>query len=311
MEKNTINLNNVINNIINKKNFSIEEKRINDKCEKSLKEKGIAHNAQFNFELRDIVNVQPPYYVGNKKTETFVLKNDAAELLEKVNYFENNVMDLNVPFASAANVAWGGEVARVLDSNPQLESKKLKPHRLSTYVEYSKAFLNCVDDEVSQKVNESIVNAIYNKLFQTIFSDETETYNHPKGLFDGITPSQIGATETLCEMAYRMDVNANKNTWIISPKAKNEINQMAVSLRFPLLNNNQLLNSPAICTNLCQDGYICYLPLDLLIIAQWGVMSLNVDNVSHAWEGKVRVYIDAWFDFDLMGNDNIAVGYFE
>lgn len=306
-----LNLNNVINSIINKRNFSIEEKNINDKCEKSLKEKGIANSAQFNCELRDIIKVAEPYFVGNKKTETFVLKNDAAELIQRVNYFENNVNDLNVPFVSSANVAWGGEVDKVLDANPQLESKKLKPHRLSTYVDYSKAFLNCTDDEVSQKVNESIINAIFNKLFQTIFSDQTETYDHPKGLFNGITPSQIGAIESLCEMAYKVDQKTNGNVWIISAKAKDEINQMAVSLRFPLLNNNQLLNSDAICTNLCQDGFICYLPLDLLVVAQWGVMSLNVDNYTKATSGKVRVYIDAWFDYDLLGNDNIAVGDFE
>ncbi len=143
MEKKTINLNNVINNIINKKNFSIEEKRINEKCEKSLKAKGIANSAQFNCEFRDIIKVGEPYFVGNKKTETFVLKNDAAELLEKVNYFENNVNDLNVPYVSAANVEWGEETAPAIDANPQLESKKLNQHRLSTYVVYPTALLNC------------------------------------------------------------------------------------------------------------------------------------------------------------------------
>lgn len=309
MEKKTINLNNVINNIINKKNFSIEEKRINDKCEKSLKAKGIANSAQFNCEFRDIIKVGEPYYVGNKKTETFVLKNDAAELIQNVNYFENNVNDLNVPFVSAANVAWGEEVAKILDANPQLESKKLKPHRLSTYVDYSKAFLNCTDDEVSQKVNQSIVNAIFNKLFQTIFSDVEETQAHPKGLFNGITPSTITTIENLADMQYEIDKKHNGNVWVISPQAKQKLLKMGTN--YPLLSNNQLLNNPAICTNLCNDGYICYLPLDLLVVAQWGVMSLNVDNYSLATSGKVRVYIDAWFDFDLLGNDNIAVGQFE
>ena len=309
MENKSINLNNVINNIINKRNFSIEEKRINDKCEKSLKEKGIAHNGQFNFELRDIIKVAEPYYVGHKKTETFVLKNDAADLINRVNYFENNVNDLNVPFVSSANVAWGGEVEKVLDSNPQLESKKLKPHRLSTYVDYSKAFLNCTDDEVSQKVNESIVNAIYNKLFATIFSDETETYDHPKGLFDGITQFAISNVEHLTDMQYAIDKKGNSNTWIISPQAKQEL--FKLSTNYPLLQNNELLNSPAICTNLIDDGFICYLPLEYLVIAEWSVISLNVDNYTKATSGKVRVFIDAWFDFDLLGTDNIAVGYFE
>lgn len=309
METKTINLVDVINRITAKQNFNIEEKSINDKCSKQLKEKGISHNGQFNFELRDIIKVAGPYYVGHKKTETFVLKNDAADLINRVNYFENNVNDLNVPYVSAANVAWGGEVEKVLDSNPQLESKKLKPHRLSTYVDYSKAFLNCTDDDVSIKVNESIVNAIYNKLFATIFSDETETYDHPKGLFDGVTQFAISNAEHLANMQYKIDKKHNGNVWIISPQCKHQL--LKLNSNYPLLQNNELLNSPAICTNLCDDGYICYLPLDLLVIAQWGVMSLNVDNVSHAWEGKVRVYIDAWFDFDLLGTDNIAVGYFE
>ena len=205
MKNKTINLVDVINRITAKQNFNIEEKSINDKCTKALKEKGISHNGQFNFEMRDIVKVQPPYYVGHKKTETFVLKNDAADLINRVNYFENNVNDLNVPYVSSANVEWGEELAKVLDANPQLESKKLKPHRLSTYVDYSKAFLNCTDDEVSQKVNESIINAIYNKLFQTIFSDETETYEHPKGLFDGVTQFAISNAEHLADMQYKVD----------------------------------------------------------------------------------------------------------
>lgn len=304
-----LNLVDVINKITTKQNFNIEEKRINDKCEKSLKEKGISHNGQFNFEMRDLVNVQPPYYVGHKKTETFVLKNDAAELIQRVNYFENNVNDLNVPYVSSANVAWGEEVAKILNSNPQLQSKKLKPHRLSTYVDYSKAFLNCTDDEVSQKVNQSIINAIFNKLFQTIFSDVEETNEHPKGIFNGITPCTITTTEDLADLQYEIDKKHNGNVWVISPKAKQKLLKMGTN--YPLLSNNELLNNPAICTNLCDDGYICYLPLDLLVVAQWGVMSLNVDNYSLATEGKVRVYIDGWFDFDLIGNDNIAVGDFE
>ncbi|MBQ4022473.1 MAG: phage major capsid protein [Prevotella sp.] len=308
METKKLNMVDVINRITAKQNLTIEEKNINDKCSKQLKEKGISHNGQFNFEMRNIIKVAEPYFVGNKKTETFVLKNDAAELIQKVNYFENNVNDLNVPYVSSANVAWGGEVAKVLDSNPQLESKKLKPHRLSTYVDYSKAFLNCTDDEVSQKVNESIVNAIYNKLFQTIFSDVEESDAHPKGLFNGITPSTITTTEDLTNMQYAIDKKHNGNVWVISPQAKQKLLKMGTN--YPLLQNNELLNNPAICTNLCDDGYICYLPLDLLVIAQWGVMSLNVDNYSLATSGKVRVYIDAWFDFDLLGNENIAVGHF-
>ena len=107
-------------------------------------------------------------------------------------------------------------------------------------------------------------------------------------------------------MQYEGDRNQVDNVFIISPKAKYEINKLSDNL----LRDNQLLNNPAICENLMQDGLICYMPLDLLLIAEFGTTSITVDAVTKAADNEVVVYIDSYLDFGYLNKDLIKLAKF-
>ncbi|MBR3014607.1 MAG: phage major capsid protein [Bacteroidaceae bacterium] len=187
-----------------------------------------------------------------------------------------------------------------------MKSKTLKPYRLTTNITFSKSLLNESTQEFEEYITELLRNAIYDKLVQTILSDSAETEDRPAGIFNGVEVTNITSYNDLCQMQYEGDRNQVDNAFIISPKAKYEINKLSDNL----LHDNQLLNNPAICENLMQDGFICYMPLDLLLIAEFGTTSITVDAISKAADNEVVVYIDSYLDFGYLNKDLIKLAKF-
>ena len=146
-----------------------------------------------------------------------------------------------------------------------------------------------------------------NKLVESILSDDAETTDQPKGIFNGLSATTISAITDLATMQYNGDKEKTKNVWVISPKAKAEI----LKLNPLIFNDGKFLGSEYIFENRMKDGLIAYLPLDLVVVAQFGVVEITVDNVTDVVNGNVKTYIDTYFDFDFMDTTKIQVGCFE
>ena len=156
-------------------------------------------------------------------------------------------------------------------------------------------------------MNAILIKAIYNKLVESILCDSAETEDQPKGIFNGLSATTISALADLATLQYGGDKEKTQNVWLISPKAKAEI----LKLNPTIFNDGKFLGGDYILENRMQDGYIAYLPLDLLVVAQFGIVEICTDNVTDAINANTKVYIDTYFDFDFLDNTKIQLGVFE
>ena len=72
-----------------------------------------------------------------------------------------------------------------------------------------------------------IVRAVYDKLVETILSDDAATDDQPAGVFNTLTPTSLTADSTLKEqlaaLQYAGDQSKKPCVWLLSPKAKKEV----------------------------------------------------------------------------------------
>lgn len=292
-----------IKRLSSKQNLLQSEKKIDERAIQKAKENGINTQGQFNFELRQLINAAQIYGDSNTPSPQFYANTDIAKIMERVFYIGDCKNNISVPFISADAAQWRPEGVPSSDPNNEISSRKLTPHRLCTQITLSKQLLNCTSEEVEQKIKDALINAIYEKLIATIFSEN----ENPDGLFLGVQPTTIATKDDLIDFQYQQDKETSNNVWIISAGAKKHINKMDFH---PLIKDEKLLNSDCICTNLCEDNYICYLPLNYLCIAEWSVTSISVNPITKAADGKVDIYVDANFDFAMANNELIKVAKF-
>lgn len=291
-----------INRLINKQNFQANENKINERGIIKAKENAINTIGAFNCELRQLIDAS--FFEDTKMPSAqYYASPDVAKIMERVFYIPDCKNNVSVPYIGADSAQWCLDGAPISEPNNTISSRKLKPHRLCTKVTLSKTLLNSTSQEVEQKIKDALVNAIYEKLIATIFS----TNNNPDGLFFNVQPTTISTKDDLIDFQYSQDKQTSNNVWIISAGAKNAINKMDFH---PLINDDKLLNSEAICTNLCDDGFIAYLPLNYLCVAEWNIMSINVNPITKAIDNEVEIFVDCYFDFGMANDKLISLGKF-
>lgn len=303
MTNNTLNLFSIVNKLANKETLTIAEQRINDTAIKKAKEFGIAPTSQFSFELRDLV--KPNW--ANSETHYISNDKDVTELLNRCTYIENVKNSTKFPYVEFQNVKWGTPT-----NNGLIENEKVhKANRLAERLSISKLLLLSQTD-FQANMEQMAVNALYQKLFSTMFStaEENTTANEesPKGLINDDDAITISGTSELIELQNDVDKVSDKGIWIISPTAKKELNTIALTNN--IFYNDMLLNSPYICTNVVEDGYLLYIDLSKVCVTQFGLMGVNVDAFTHAKDGYTDVIVEGYFDYSLANSKFISVGKF-
>ena len=214
----------------------------------------------------------------------------------------------NVPYISVENAQWKA-TGSAPDINGTLTTEKLSPKRLATFVDISREFINFDNADFSEKINTMIVRAVYDKLVETILSDEAATDDQPSGVFNTLTPTELTADSTLksqlAAMQYAGDLTKKPCVWLLSPLAKKEV--------FTNLDiqNDKILGSEYIVDNRMKDGFISYLPLDLFFVAEYGLVDLTVDAVTRLFpDGMVRLTVNAYYDYDFVDKTKIQLAEF-
>ena len=283
---------------------------MSERVSKLAQTRGINLQGAYNIELRDLTNYTPsnPILPRVQTPNGYSAAREEQPILSKALYLQNLAVHTKAPYFDFSNVGWKA-IGTSLDGDAQVKGADLTPHRLCANVTLSKSLLRATDENMENYIKNLLCRAIYDKLVQTILSDGAETEDCPKGIFNGISAQTISTYNDLCEFQYSGDINKVDNTFILSPLAKQKINKL--STNGTLISNGQLLNSEVICENLMQDGYICYMPLNLLAIAEFGVASITVDGITKATDNEVVIYIDCYFDFAHLNSDFVKVGRFE
>lgn len=263
----------------------------------------------------------------NIQTEgSYVFEMRSLTKFPRVNNFTNKTLDVddvfldriyvlrdakgpvNLPYISAENAQWKS-TGTAPDINGTLTTEKLQPKRLATFVDISRDFLNFNNADFAEKLNAMILQAVHDKLVETILSDEASTDDQPSGVFYSLSPTSLTADSTLksqlAALQYAGDQSKKPCVWILSPKAKQEV--------FTNLDiqNDKILGSDYIIDNRMQDGLIAYLPLDLFFVAEFGLCSLTCDAVTKLVDGIVRLTVNAYFNFDYVDKTKIQIGSFD
>ena len=303
MNKDTLNLFQVVNKLANKEKLSISEQRINDNATKKAKEYGIAPTAHFSFETRDLVKPNwantDTHYISNDK--------DLTQLISRVTFVENVRNSTKFPYVEFENIKWGTPT-----NNGLIENEKVhKANRLAERLSISKLLLLSQPD-FQLNMEQMAVNALYQKLFSTMFStaeeNTTENEESPKGLINEDDVITISGVTDLIDLQGDVDKVSDKGIWVISPTAKKELNNLQLTSN--IFCNGMFLNSPYICTNLVEDTYLIYIDLSKVCLTQFGLMGVSVDAYTHAKDGYVDVIVEGYFDYSLANNKFIKVGKF-
>lgn len=302
--KERFNLLDAINRISNKIALSETQENENRNAIEKAKEDGITAVGMFNFELRSMIDD-----LGTKSGRTIAHTQSSEyddDFIDKITFYPNLKANLKAPFFDENSCDWKEVGYGITANTDTLSSKYLTPHRLTTQVDFSVDILRQSKDFYNE-VNAILIKALFNKLVESILSDSAETNDQPKGIFNGVSASTISTLSDLATLQYDGDKLKTKNVWLISPKAKAEI----LKLNPTIFNDGKFLGSEYICENRLQDGLIAYLPLDLVVVAQFGCVQCTCDSVTNVINGIVKVYLDSFFDFDFLDDSKIQLGTFE
>ena len=214
----------------------------------------------------------------------------------------------NVPYISIENAQWKA-TGTAPEINGTLTTEKLSPKRLATFVDISREFINFDNADFSEKINTMIVRAVYDKLVETILSDDAATEDQPSGVFYSLSPTALTADETLKQqlaaMQYAGDLTKKPCVWLLSPLAKKEV------FTHLDIQNDKILGSEYIIDNRMKDGFIAYLPLDLFFVAEYGLVDLTVDAVTRLFpDGMIRLTVNAYYDYDFVDKTKIQLAEF-
>jgi len=281
----------------------LQEKRINENAINKAKEFGYNATSQYNFEFRSLIS--PNWQ--NSDTFWRAKDNDIQTFINGVTLLENCKNSIKFPYNEFTNVVWGTPS----NDHDTENAKLLKANRLAERISISKEMI-LSEPNIESTLTDLAINAIYQKLFSTMFSTasaNTQTLNEsPSGLIDTENIISVSAITDIIALQNDVDKYSDKAIWLVSPEAKKELNTM--QLNTPIFYNNKLLNSDYICTNLVEDGYLIYIDLQKVALAQFGVIGITVDNYTHAKDGYIDIIIDTYFDYSLADTKYISVGQF-
>lgn len=227
-------------------------------------------------------------------------------------YISNLVGDVQFPTITASQCGWVGEISAAGDGGNTFGNVKLQPKRLSAYVDVSKQFL--VQDSIGAEnmIRSLLVEAIGQKLEETILGTAAGTTTKPAGIGYGLTATEVSDFAGICGVEASLeDANFwNGGHYIMSPSAKSALRSTikgtaAVGM---IMENGEVDGTPAEVTNHVADNCFYYGDFSNLVIGQWGAIDLTVDPYTKATTGEVRLVINAYFDAKLVRSGAVALG---
>lgn len=253
--------------------------------------------------VTDFTNILEPLYTKN------VLNDLGAHILTGL------VGDVQIPIMSAGQVYWEGETTSAQNGKGEFSHVKLQPHRLSAYIDISKQFLAQDSLGAEELIRRDLINAIAQKLEDTIFTGEAASGNVPAGIFNGATAKEVADYAGICDLEADLeDENVyGPYKYLLTPAAKAKLRSMikGTNATGMVLENGEVDGVPAYSTGHMSAGDIAFGAWDNLYVGQWGAIDLTVDPYTQAGDGKIRLVINAFFDYKLVRPEAVVLANFE
>ena len=222
------------------------------------------------------------------------------------------VGDVQVPIMSAGNVTWEGETAPAKDGAQTFTSVKLSPKRLTAFVDVSKQFLVQDSKSAEALIRQDIINAINNKLEETVLGAEEGTLTRPAGIFY-LKSGVLDVVDSYADIAdFESGIEDANVTgecvYIMSNKAKAAYRTMQKANGTGFVYENGTIDGTRVLnTSNVAGKNVAYGDFSNLAIGQWGAIDLTVDPFTKAGDGQVRLVVNAYFDARVLRPEAIVV----
>ena len=216
------------------------------------------------------------------------------------------IANINYPYITQNNVQYkavGYDTKEMSFGNVELT-----PKRIVAQCKYTVDLINSTNVDVQNAFVTDLLNSIEQAFEKALLSDEQETQDLPKGLFNGVTPTNVTSYKDLVEMEYQATTKDMANlTYLCSSKAAKALKTMANG-SVPVYQNGTINGIRTIETNNVQEGYMCLLDASKMVVGEWGVCDITVDKVTHIAEGYIDLTINTYKNGCLKHPQQIVVG---
>lgn len=305
-----------INSIANNRNLNEVDSAVVNAGATAMRNAGISTSGQIQLSAeKRTLSVATADGVVETEVENILapLRDNSVLISAGAKYLTNLNGNVKLPVMNKGNVTWEGETASAKDAGNTITAKELKPKRLTAFVDVSKQFLIQDSADAEATLRADIVNAISEKLQQTILGAEAGTETKPNGIFsiDASAVTSVTTFKDVCDLEAKVDdSNAGANRcYLVSNKAKAGLRNMAKSTKSTelVMQNGEIDGTKVYATSSIADKYIAYGDFSNLVIGQWGGIDLVVDQYTVAKEGCVRLVINCYFDAVLTRPEAIAI----
>lgn len=311
-EVRTMNLINMINAVLEGRQFSEDEVKTMAEARAEFAKSGINTRGQIAYRgVAATVEGAGKEAIAEEKWNLEVaVRNNLVATKMGADFISGLKGDISIPKYAGSNVTWKGETATAADGQGEFSEVMLQPKRLTATLDISKQFLLQDTVDAEAMLIRDLAAAVAEKLDETIFGAGEGDANTPAGLFAGVT-----ATKALGDITYKdvLDLesaveekNGHNYMFVVNPRVKFALKgtQTANGLQMVYV-GNEIDGYKTISSNsVVEKGAICMDPREL-VIGQWGGYDITVDPYTKAADGQVRLVINAYFDAKLRG-DKIA-----
>ena len=305
-----------INSIANNRNLNEVDSAVISAGATAMRNAGISTSGQIQLSAeKRTISVATADGVVETEVENILapLRDNSVLISAGAKYLTNLKGNVKLPVMGKGNVSWESETASAKDFGATITAKELKPKRLTAFVDVSKQFLIQDSADAEATLRADIVNAIGEKLQQTILGTEAGTETQPAGIFsvDTTAVTSVTAFKDVCDLEAKVDdSNAGANRcYLVSNKAKAGLRNMAKSTKSTelVMQNGEIDGTKVYATSSIADKYIAYGDFSNLVIGQWAGIDIVVDNYSKATENCVRLVITCYFDAVVTRPEAIAI----
>jgi HK97 family phage major capsid protein len=195
----------------------------------------------------------------------------------------------------------------------------MTPKRLTAYIDVSKTLLDQTSFDMQQFLIDDIKNAIAAKLDASILDATASSSTRPAGLLNGVATTLVTTSfaEVVAMEAAVDTANAlqGKLAYITHPNVKQlmkttaKLSNGAAIMEGDMANGYPVLVSSAIPTGATTSKGIIYGNWNDLIIGQWGGLDIIIDPYTQAIAGKVRLIVNANFNWAKVRTDSFTAKY--
>lgn len=304
-----------INDIVNNRSLDDAAKAVNKEGRAAMAKAGFAANGNITIPVEH--REEPVSRATNGILATVATQGKENVATDKLNileplranmvlakagatYMTGLVGDVSIPVYSGSNVGWKGEVVAADNGEGAFTEIVLQPKRLTAFVDVSKQFLIQDSNDAEEMLKRDIINAIGEKLEQTVLGSDAGDTTKPAGVFNGVTADTAAVKfENVVDMEATLEeANVNDYCYIVSPSAKAILRKTSKdngSGQFIMQDGEIEGREVYVSSAVVKKGVVVGDFKDY-VVAQWGGLDLTVDPYTKASEGCVRIVINSYFD---------------